>query len=263
MLLNAIIVILKEVLEAALLVSLLSSVCRPMNIRLYWLVAAIPAGLIGAVLYATNLSTITELFEYTGQEITSVFIKVLIFFCFTWFIVSAKQNLNIPKYPLTKVIFQLILPVVLAITLEGSEIYIYLNGFMQSNQQISPMLMGSTIGLCIGTSIGTLIYFGLVNCKLSARFLIVKLTLAVIATGILSQSAALLLQIDVLSSKKALWDTSFILNEDSITGQLLHSTIGYEATPAPQQFAIYVCGFVIIAAWSLLNRRLTKLRTLT
>lgn len=240
MLLNAIIIVLREVLEAALLISLLSSVSASLHVRHYWIVVAFVLGSAGAFLYAANLPIISELFEYTGQEILNVLILTIICSCLTLFVVFSKSDdINTGKAR-TINLFLMVVPVALAITLEGSEIAIYLSGFLQSGQKTYSVLVGSAIGAGIGVSIGALIYFALVTCKPTAQFLAVKITLTVIAAGILSQAVALLLQADILSSSTPLWDTSNFLSEESVVGQLLYAVMGYEATPAPQQVVIYV-----------------------
>ena len=246
MLLNAIIIVLREVLEAALLISLLSSVSASLNVRHYWFLVAFVVGVVGAFLYAFNLSAISELFEYTGQEILNVFILTGIYFCLALFVIFTTFDGVYTSNVRRNILVLMVLPVTLAIALEGSEIAIYISGFLQSSQQTIPVLVGSAIGAGIGVSVGALIYFGLIVCKPSIQFVVVKLTLTIVVAGILSQAVALLLQVDLLSSSAPLWDTSRYLSEESVVGQLLYAVMGYEATPAPQQVAIYVAGIAVV-----------------
>jgi high-affinity iron transporter len=56
-----------------------------------------------------------------------------------------------------------------------------------------------------------------------------------------SQGAGYLVQGGVLPSFGGqLWDTSAILSEQSIVGQLLHTLVGYESRPAGIQLLFYL-----------------------
>ncbi len=49
----------------------------------------------------------------------------------------------------------------------------------------------------------------------------------------------MLIQADYLPDGQ-LWDSSAFLPEDGLLGQLLYAMVGYEASPAPVQVAIYL-----------------------
>ncbi|PCH59192.1 MAG: hypothetical protein COC05_07520 [Gammaproteobacteria bacterium] len=51
--------------------------------------------------------------------------------------------------------------IALAMTREGTEIYLYLTGALSQPEFLLPTLSGSTIGEGIGMSIGVFLYFGL------------------------------------------------------------------------------------------------------
>jgi len=246
MLLSAIVIVLREVLEAALLVSLLLTASIYFHMRIYWFVFSLVAGLMGAFLYAHNLMWITELFDYTGQEIVNVFIHITIYICLAAFVIFSTAEKHSAR---SKVIFRtllMIIPVALSITLEGSEVVIYISGFVQAGKQLQSVITGSIIGFGIGVSVGVLVYFGLLSCKPYVQLVSVKAALTIISAGILSQAVALLLQADILPSYAAIWDTSNYLSEETVIGQVLYAVVGYEATPAPQQVAIYILGIMVV-----------------
>lgn len=254
MLLTAIIIVLREVLEAALLISLLASVRRYLDIKFIHFFTALSLGCIGAYVYAENLSSISELFDYTGQEWvnSTMHLGIYLFLgLFTVFLRLNKENMQRLKVWMRLL---MLTPVALIVIREGSEVYIYINSFFQTDRPVFPVVVGSIIGSSIGLSIGVLIYYTLLSCSLKIRFLTVKIALSVIACSVLSQAVALLLQADVLYSYPSLWDTSEYLSEESVIGQLLYAMIGYEATPAPQQAIAYAGGLVLIAFGVLLNK---------
>ena len=69
MLLNAVIIVLRETLEAGVLISLLLSISYRLELKFHWLWAALAGGLIGTWAYIMNLRKFSSWFEYTGQEL--------------------------------------------------------------------------------------------------------------------------------------------------------------------------------------------------
>lgn len=248
MLLTAIIIVLREVLEIALLTSLLASVGKYLGIRFHHFFIALFLGGILSYIYAKNLSIISELFDYTGQEWVNSTLQIIIYASLALFITLLYLNEQRMKTYKGLMTCLVMLSMILAVTREGSEIYIYIESFFHGDRSVYPIVFGSIIGSSIGLSIGALIYYALISSPLKRRLTIVKVLLSVTACGILSQAISLLLQADVLYSYPAIWDSSEYLAEDSIVGQLLYATLGYEATPAPQQVAVYITGLLIILA---------------
>lgn len=258
MLLNSVIIILREVLEASLLISLLLVISKALHIHFRWLITAIICGFIGAALYAINLGAISEMFDYTGQEITNTILQIIIYLHLTVLIIfihKADIQLNLDN---KKITFLISAPIILAITREGSEIFIYFSGFINNPEKVLPGSIGSFIGAGIGTSIGVLVYYGLLSRKPETFFYICKAALLLVATGILSQTIPLLIQADIINASSPVWDTSNILAEESIMGQLLYAILGYEATPAPQQIAVYIGGILFILTALFISNLQTK-----
>lgn len=246
MLLTTIIIVLREVLEITVLMSLLASVSKHVGIQFSHFLIALLLGITFSYIYAENLSFISELFDYTGQEWINSILQITIYASLALFIILLcinRQQMDGLKGRMT---FLMLLPIVLALVREGSEIYIYIDSFFHGSRPLFPVVVGSIIGSCIGLSIGALIYYALILCPLKRRLTIVKISLSVTACGVLSQAVSLLLQADVLYSYPAVWNSSDYLAEDSVVGQLLYAILGYEATPAPQQVIVYLAGLLLI-----------------
>ena len=62
----------------------------------------------------------------------------------------------------------------------------------------------------------------------------------------LSQATLQLTQADWLPAAQPLWDSSYWVSENSITGHVLYSLIGYEATPSGLQVTAYVSGMISV-----------------
>jgi high-affinity iron transporter len=138
------------------------------------------------------------------------------------------------------------LVVTLAITREGFEILVYLLGFAGNLQQLLVVLIGSAIGAGIGISIGALVYYLLRSLPRGPSLLTSLLLLVLVAAGLVSQAALLLIQADWLPSQLPLWDSSGLIAEDSVTGQLLYALIGYEATPTAIQAGFHATGALLM-----------------
>jgi len=71
--------------------------------------------------------------------------------------------------------------------------------------------------------------------------------LLLIAAGMALQATALLIQADWITVSGAIWNTSAILPEDSLLGQLLYAFIGYEASPSATEVIVYVSSMAVVA----------------
>ena len=108
---------------------------------------------------------------------------------------------------------------------------IYLSAFMQLPDQRMPVVAGSAIGAGIGVSVGVVFYYALLSLGGRVAIMTGAFFLALVAAAMVSQSVQLLTQADWLPSQYPLWDSSWLVSEQSVTGQLLYALVGYEATP--------------------------------
>ena len=69
MFLNSVVLILQEILEAALLISILLVLSRQLQLSARWFATGMILGGIGAFILSVNLATISEWLDYAGQEI--------------------------------------------------------------------------------------------------------------------------------------------------------------------------------------------------
>jgi len=244
--LTAVIIVLREVLEAALLISILSALSGLLGVQRQWISWSLICGIAGAVLLAYKINPLSELFDGVGQEISSAGIQLLIFLLLTVFsyLVLLRSEAGSLRHRSLKIIMAGI--VALAVTREGFEVLIYVSGFAQHFPQLATVLVGATIGASIGVSVGVLIYYSLYYLRYPwAQFVGMGL-LILVAAGLASQVALLLIQADWLPSQLPLWDTSAVIAEDSFTGQLLYAMIGYEATPSAIQAGFYIGGGLLL-----------------
>lgn len=222
MLINTVIIVLREVLEVAYLTSLLLAISYFLQIGFRWFYAAVTLGLLGSIIYASQLSLVSEWFDYTGQEIVNGSMQLIMFICLAWLITCK-------KYASTA----MMTTVILAIIREGAELLVYYSGI--TGDAVSPVFTGSFIGLGIGLSIGALLYYALLNFNKSTAVLLSQVLLIITASGLLSQAIGFFIQADIISSQSQVWDSSSVLSEESLLGQLLYALVAYESTPAAVQ----------------------------
>jgi len=245
---SALIIILREVLEAMLIISLLLAASEQLNIKKRWVIVAVAAGLAGAGLYAYYFDPITDAFEGVGQEITnaiSLFSICIFLATFNLFIVShlSQTARGLPRWT---GLIALLGSIGFAITREGAEIYLYVSGYLLSPEPVLPILLGGALGAGIGLSVGALIYYGVKTLKRNRRLLVSSIILVPIGAGMVSQGVRYLMQADLLPAQLPLWDTSMLIPESSVIGELLYALFSYEATPTPLQVFLYVISVLLM-----------------
>ena len=255
MLLTSVILVLREVLEAALLISLLMAMSQRMGQTSRWVGAALATGLLAAAVYGFNIDLVSDWFDGVGQEVINAALQILIYGLLCAVAVAAVRHDKDTLRPNSRLPLLMALPVTLAIVREGAEIMIYLSGFMQLPGQRTSVIAGSAIGAGIGLSVGAVFYFTLLNLKESHAKLAGGCLLALVAAGMIAQARQLLIQADWLPTQYPLWDSSWLIDEQSVVGQLLYALIGYEATPTPLQMGAYVASIALLIIVALILSR--------
>jgi high-affinity iron transporter len=246
MLLSSVILVLREVLEAALLFSLLMALSKRLEISLRWVFVALVIGVLGAAICGFNTDRISELFSGVGQEVLNAGMQYGIFVLLCGLgaaAVLSARGFPMPAYLLPGLMAS---SVIIALVREGSEIMIYLSGFLLGSDQWAAVLTGSAIGAGIGVSVGAVIYYALITLNRRRVAIVGLVLLVLIAAGMVLQATELLIQADWLPAAFPVWDTSAVLSEQSVAGQLLYALIGYEATPTALQLGAYITAVLLI-----------------
>jgi high-affinity iron transporter len=139
--------------------------------------------------------------------------------------------------------------VALAVLREGSEIVLFLYGLAAGGAGKLGFLAGVPLGLAGGVALGFTIYFGLLRIPIRYFFSATNWMLVVLASGLAATAAGFLIQANLLPALgNQLWDTSWLLSNNSIVGQAVHVLTGYEARPAGMQLLFWVVTFVALFA---------------
>lgn len=245
MLLNSVIIILREVLEAALLISVFLVLTQSLDKSFRWVAWALAAGMIGAAVYGINIDTISEWFDGVGQEVINAFLQICIFSLIAVSMLLLPGQLR-GRESGRLLALVMIFTVALVVTREGAEIMIYLYGFLKGSDQLLSVMIGAGIGGSIGISTGILFYYILRNRSKHRTVGICIVVLMLVGAGMASQAALLLIQADWLPAQLPIWDSSGWISEVSVTGQLLYALVGYEATPTAIQVGFHFGGLLLL-----------------
>ncbi|HUX63019.1 FTR1 family iron permease [Sulfuricella sp.] len=260
-----VVIVFREVLEAALLIGIIAAATRSIPGRNRWLLAGLMAGLAGSALVAASTEAIAGMAEGIGQEIFNALVLGVAVLMLAWHNIwmsshgkaMAAEATNIGRAIRDGQQERSILLIVvgLAVLREGSETVLFLYAVSASEASeasgasgVSTILLGGLIGVLAGIAVGYTVYVGLLRVPLRWFFIATGMLVLLLAAGMASQAAHFLIQANLLPSLAApLWDTSIALPVTSVPGMLLHSLVGYDPRPAGMQLIFYIITLVAIA----------------
>jgi high-affinity iron transporter len=252
------VIVFREVLEAAIIIGIVAAATRDIPGRSRWISAGLLLGLLGSAIVAASTSRISEFADGVGQELFNAIILGVAVLMLAWhniWMSSHGKELAANAHNVGNAIkegaseISVLLAVVgIAVLREGSETVLFLYGIATSEQAgTSSLLLGGIVGVFSGVVVGYALYKGLLRIPMRWFFSATSLLVLLLAAGMASQAARYLIQADLIPSLVLpLWDTSAALPEKSILGMLLHSLIGYDASPAGMQLIFYIATIVAI-----------------
>jgi high-affinity iron transporter len=133
------------------------------------------------------------------------------------------------------------LVVALAILREGSEVVLFLYGIVAaSTEGPLALFLGGVGGLVLGAIVSFALYRGLVASPTRRLFQVTGVLLTLLAAGLAGQAFATLAQIGAVPSLgDEIWNTSWLLRDDTLIGRALHVITGYTDRPSGVQLLAY------------------------
>jgi len=131
---------------------------------------------------------------------------------------------------------------------EGSEVVLFLYGILASggNSEAS-VFLGGVLGLLSGALVCALAYLGLLRIPGRHLFSVTSAMIAFLAAGMAAQAVLFLAQADILTAfGSVVWDTSWLLSDDSVLGRTLHTLIGYSDRPTAMQLIVYLATLAVM-----------------
>jgi len=260
--LGALIIVFREVIEAGLIVGIVMAATKGVAGRGRWIVFGIAGGLAGAALVAAFAGAISEAFQGAGQELFNAAVLGIAVVMLMWHnawmsrhgreIAAEMRRIGADVSEGAKPLTALAIVVGLAVLREGSEVVLFLYGIVASGTPLSALFVGGLLGVAAGAAFTGLTYFGLVAIPQRYIFAVTSWLIALLAAGMAAQSVQFLDNAGTVTAlDRTVWDTSWLLTEDSIPGRLLHTLIGYTARPSGMQLIVYAA--VLVAMYLLMK----------
>ena len=225
------------------------------------------AGIAGSAVVAVFAAQISSAFEGRGQELFTAGVLMLAVVMLAWHVVwmaeharemtARLRQLGARTWRWDRARWRCSASVVgLAVMREGSEVVLFLTGIlMQGTDGLVPLVLGSAGGLALGAAVSAVVYLGLAAVPLSRVFAVTGVLVTLLAAGLAAQAVHQLSNAGLLNVLDGtLWDTTWLLSEDSWPGRVLHVLIGYMDRPTLMQAIAYVATVVAILGLSTTRR---------
>ncbi|KEA52601.1 iron permease [Mangrovibacter sp. MFB070] len=245
-------IMLREGLEAALIVSLIASYLKRTQrgnlIGVMWVGVLLAAGLclgLGIVINET-----TGEFPQKQQELFEAIVAVIAVIILTWMVFWMRKVARNVKVQLEQAVevalkkhngqsWALILMVFFAVAREGLESVFFLLAAFQQDLGIWPPL-GAMLGLATAVILGFMIYWGGVRLNLAAFFKWTSLFILLVAAGLAAGAIRAFHEAGIWNYFQDIaFDMSGVLSTHSLFGTLLEGMLGYQETPSVSEVAVY------------------------
>ncbi len=252
------IIVFREAMEAGLIIGIILAATEGVVQRGRWIAGGVGAGTIGALLVAVFAAALSDAFSGAGQEVFTASILAFAVLMLAWHVTwmsnharelalemaAAGNAVRLGQRSLTA----LAIVVAVAVLREGAEVVLFLFG-VAAGTSVSAVsiFLGGVAGLGCAAALSWLLYRGLVAIPLKRLFSVTNGLIILLASGMAGQAAATLHSADILPGwGEQLWDTSFLLDDQSYLGRSLHALIGYTARPSGIQLFAWVGTLVLL-----------------
>ena len=258
--LSALLIVFREVIEAGLIVGIVLAATTGVPRRSLAVSLGVVGGVAGACVVAAFAGELAGLFQGNGQELFNATILLLAVAMLTWHNVwmashgrEMARELKAAGHEVIsgkRTLAALGIVVGVAVLREGSEVVLFLYGIAaQGGTTNAALLAGGALGLAAGAAVSALMYFGLLTIPPGRLFQVTSGLITLLAAGMAAQ-AVLFLQNGgyIAAMTDTVWDTSWLLKEDSIAGRLLHTLVGYVQAPNGAQLIAYFATIALVVA---------------
>lgn len=247
----------REVLEAALIVTIVAAATRGVPRRGFYIGGGIMLGVVGAVLVAGFAGVIEQAVNGAGQELFNAGVLLAAVLMIGWHVVwmsshgrELAQQMQTVGHAVkagSSSLTMLLAVVALAVLREGSEVVLFLYGLSAGGAGTGDLFAGVPLGVIGGMAVGYALYFGLLRIPLRHFFSATNGMLVLLAAGLASTAARFLVQADWLPAwGTQLWNSSALLDNGSVLGQALHILVGYDARPSGIQLVSYLVTTILL-----------------
>lgn len=245
-------IMLREGLEAALIVSLIASYLKRTQrgrwIGVMWIGVFLAAALCLGLGIAINETT--GEFPQKEQELFEGIVAVIAVVILTWMVFWMRRVSRNVKVQLEQAVdnalarsnhhgWALILMVFFAVAREGLESVFFLLAAFQQDLGIWPPL-GAILGLATAVVLGFLLYWGGIRLNLGAFFKWTSLFILLVAAGLAAGAIRAFHEAGLWNQfQNVAFDLSNVLTTHSLTGTLLEGIFGYQEAPSVSEVFVY------------------------
>lgn len=251
------IVVFRESLEIALLLGIILAATKSIsNSRIYVILGSL-IGVVLAAIFALFTKFVTVSYGGLGDEMFDATVVLLTAAIISWTVVWMQgytKKIHQDFSRLTKNInagftshFIIVAVVAMAILREGAEIILFVYSISSIGKaSVNEYIVGLGIGIFSGLSVGTIIYCGLIKYAGRYIFKITTILLTLIAAGLASEAAGIFTSSGIIEAcSDQLWDTSWLVSNESVLGKLLNIIVGYDSKPNGMQIIFYLSTILI------------------
>lgn len=248
--LTALVLTLREAVEAALIIGLLSSLIN--KTRSGRGVAFVYGGATAAVLVSLAVARIFgEAYRAFGSSLeglAGVLAVALLSYMVFWMGEQARDMQNrLRERAAGGQSWGLGLLAFLAVLREGIETVLFLLAAAKTTPP-AQVAAGAAIGVLAASLLAVLLFRGLVRVNLHRFFTWTAYLLIFFGAGILGQATVALQAAGWLPGTIAAWNTAWLISDSSPAGALLGGLVGYSASPSLLQVYVYL-GYLVTALY--------------
>jgi FTR1 family protein len=266
--LSTLIIVFREVLEAALVIGIAMAASREIHGSFRWIFGGVLGGMVVAMVVALFAQVIADSMSGMGQEYFNAMILIAAAILMAWTAIWMRKHgqetsarirhtcKEVSGGSVAGVMLSLV--VALAVAREGSELVLFLYGVVAAGgSEVEGVVTGAFAGFLMGALVAVGLFRSLVHIPMRHLFSVVTILIVLLAAGMASQGVAYLVMVDALPALgQSIWNTSAAIPEQSIVGQLLQALIGYDDRPSGMQ----VLTFIIVLSFTLLAIRMQEKR---
>jgi high-affinity iron transporter len=257
--LATLLIVFREVIEAGLIVGIVLAATKGVPRRGLWVSYGVVVGVAGACLVAAFAGELGALFAGSGQELFNAGILLLAVVMLAWHNVWMASHGRALAQEMRQVgaavaagkepLAALAIVCGVAVLREGSEVVLFLYGIAAAGGTSTlGMLAGGLFGLLAGAVVSALMFLGLLSIPARYLFSFTSGLITLLAAGLAAQAVAFLQQAGYVNALTAtVWDTSWLLPDDSLIGRMLHTLIGYTDQPSGAQLVVYLLTVAVVA----------------
>lgn len=254
----ALIIVFREVFEAGLVVGIVLAVTQGVPRRALWITGGVAAGVVGSCVMAAFAGVISQAFAGSGQELVNATVLAIAVVMLTWHNVWMSRHgrelaaefraAGEAVVSGSKSVAALAVVVCVAVLREGFEVVMFLYGVLATEGATGlEVLVGGMAGMLLGALVCAATYFGMLTIPQRYLFGVTSFMIAFLAAGMAAQAIGFLEQANVvLALDHVVWDSSWLLSDNSILGRVLRTLVGYNDRPTVMQLTVYCATLAVM-----------------